>query len=91
MGGSWGIGSGPENHILAGPLDFVQRAGMVSAKDIKDKESLRAWLKDQPREVAVWVAHRTAMRVAPIVWARPYIKKRKGDLTTLPVQRCCLT
>lgn len=55
---------------------------------IKDKKSLKAWLKVRPREESVVLAHRAAMRVAP-VWidAVATERLRKRDLTSTPLLR----
>ena len=60
---------------------------MVEIADIKDRQSLEAWLKEQPRESAVALTHRAAMRVLPLYWdwVQNDAKARKGDLTALPV------
>lgn len=64
---------------------------MVTAAEIRDEASLRAWLEGQPREVAVWLANRAAMRVAPIAWAAPVFDEASGqDTTSLPVFRALL-
>ncbi len=61
---------------------------MARAEDIRDKESLRAWLEGQPREVVVAIASRAALRVTP-VWANFCLTSdaRKRDLTALPILR----
>jgi hypothetical protein len=38
---------------------------------VKDRESLERWLQDQPRETAVTIATRTALRVAPFTVRYP--------------------
>jgi len=62
---------------------------MVEIVDINDKKGLEAWLENQPREVSVWIASRTAARVLPIWWeaARTEDWARKADLTALQVLR----
>jgi len=62
---------------------------MVDVAEITDRDSLEAWLQDRSREDAVMIAHRAAMRVAPIYW-RWVAQRPKGELTELPVLRSCL-
>ncbi|MEM7295844.1 MAG: hypothetical protein AAF330_04335, partial [Pseudomonadota bacterium] len=38
----------------------------MDASYITNRESLRAWLETQPREVCIWIAARAAARVAPL-------------------------
>lgn len=65
---------------------------MVDITDIKDRDSLRDWLLDQPREVSVWVAHQSEMRVLPLWWdtVQTIASSQKGDLTALPILRAKL-
>lgn len=60
--------------------------------DIRDEKSLERWLNSQPREFGLAIAHRSAMRVAPI-WFRAMEegRARKSDLTALPILRLNLT
>ncbi|MDH3262997.1 MAG: hypothetical protein OEM24_03250, partial [Paracoccaceae bacterium] len=60
---------------------------MIAVEEIRDRESLEAWLEGQPRETAVAVAARAALRVAPLYWEWAAGPSRKGDLTELPVCR----
>jgi len=41
----------------------------MDPSQITDENRLRAWLEGQTREVAVTIAHRAAMRVAPRLWS----------------------
>lgn len=64
---------------------------MTSASEINDEETLRAWLETRPREDAVLLAHRSAMRVLPL-WGAEMAAEwtRKNGLTALPLLRCGL-
>ncbi len=54
----------------------------MDAKDVRDKETLERWLKGRPREDAVAIAHRAAMRVLPLALAaRDQLIKDYGDLS----------
>lgn len=63
---------------------------MVSASDIRDHESLRAWLEDQPREVAVEISTRVALWLAPLFWASVARQTGDPDLTELAILRATL-
>ncbi|MFN7267789.1 MAG: hypothetical protein ACK5UA_02165, partial [Cereibacter sp.] len=57
---------------------------MGEVAGIKDKETLEAWLKGRSHEDAICIAHRVAMRWAPLFWIRLGENwARKGDLTAL--------
>ncbi|MBL1434673.1 MAG: hypothetical protein COB08_000530 [Rhodobacteraceae bacterium] len=60
---------------------------MVEIADIRDRESVRVWLKGRSREEAVAIAHRAAMRVLPVYlkWVLSEKEARAGDLTAIPV------
>ncbi|MGR3547401.1 MAG: hypothetical protein ACU0CB_02750 [Roseovarius sp.] len=60
---------------------------------IRDQASLKEWLEDQPREVAVWIASRAAARVLPIWWQAVLTEDwaNEANLTVLPALRRLLT
>lgn len=43
---------------------------MVKADEIRDEESLRAWLEGRPEAAAIRLAHRSAARVLPVIETR---------------------
>ena len=65
---------------------------MARAEEIGDSDSLKAWLEDQPQEVAVWIAARAAARVLPVWWQAVLTQDwaRERDVTALPVLRSLL-
>ena len=70
---------------------------MVAIDEIRDEETLTAWLKALPQEaearrIAVTIAFRAAARVLPMWWAFCLTdeRARKGDLTALPILRSLL-
>lgn len=60
----------------------------MNASDIKDEETLEAWLETRPQADSAALAHRTALRVAPL-WLSAMDKDwaLSGKLTALPVLR----
>lgn len=64
----------------------------MDISEIKDKETLEAWLQGRPREDAVAVAARAALRALPIYWNWSLSERaREVGLTALPVLRSALT
>lgn len=70
---------------------------MVSASEIKDEETLRAWLEGRPQTDAVAIAHRAALRVLPITIAEANTERGTAEgitgifqLHALLVQPGCL-
>ena len=65
---------------------------MVESADIRNEESLKAWLNDQPQEVAVWIASRAAARALPVWWDAVLTEDwaRERYLPALPVLRSLL-
>ncbi len=64
---------------------------MVSASEIMDEKTLRAWLEGRPQTDSVAIALRAALRVFPI-WAAAMDERwaQELDLTSLTVLRCAL-
>ena len=62
---------------------------MVTAAEIRDEESLKAWLEGRPAAVAV-LAARVVLRVAPIALRFPVGHERDQDATTFPILRSVL-
>ncbi|MEQ9240970.1 hypothetical protein [Roseovarius indicus] len=65
---------------------------MVKIWDIEDQGTLKAWLEEQPREVAVWIASRVAARVLPVWWDAVLTEEwaHKLELNALPALRSLL-
>ena len=65
---------------------------MARAAEIRDRDSLEVWLKEQGREAAVWIAFRAAARVLPVWWQWTLSDEaREREMTPLPVLRAVLT
>lgn len=63
---------------------------MTQASDIKDEHTLAAWLKTRPREDAVVIAHRAALRVLPLWGAMSVEWARLDRVSVLSVFRCAV-
>jgi hypothetical protein len=63
---------------------------MVKADEIRDRESLKAWLEGRSREDSVIVAMRAAARAAPVAWAHPILREREGEVTGVSICRSLL-
>ncbi|MEM8553384.1 MAG: hypothetical protein AAGF71_01025 [Pseudomonadota bacterium] len=68
---------------------------MVSIEDIKDQDSLKAWLRSLPEDgqyqAAVTIACRAALRVQPYLWARLAPTRPDADLTSIVFVRASIT
>ncbi len=60
----------------------------MKAAEIETENDLKAWLQDQPIEVAVWIAYRSAARVLPVYWSE--VVPRKAGFTAIQVLRAIL-
>jgi hypothetical protein len=61
---------------------------MARTDQIRDEKTLRVWLAGRSHEIALRIAYRTAMRVAPFVWGGEWHDTR---LVSLVVARGLLT
>lgn len=60
---------------------------MTDAVEITGRDDLEAWLQGRTQEVAVTIATRAALRVAPLFWDWRAQPSRKADMTDLVVCR----
>ncbi|NVK46001.1 MAG: hypothetical protein HWE33_06830 [Rhodobacteraceae bacterium] len=64
----------------------------MDISEIKDRDTLEAWLQGRSREDAVAIAARAALRVLPVYWQWSLTERaREVGLTALPVLRSALT
>jgi hypothetical protein len=63
---------------------------MVTADEIRDEKSLMAWLKSRPREDALVIAVRAALRVAPFELLQSRHVDSFGDLTAVQLFRALI-
>lgn len=65
---------------------------MVEIAEIKDKDSLEAWLKGMPREFAATIATRAALRVLPFYWNWTVVSRHAKSQAVLMLSafRCSL-
>lgn len=65
---------------------------MTAIADIDDLDPLEAWLRetDQPLDACIALAHRAAMRVAPLVWVWASPVRPDTALTAIPIVRALL-
>jgi hypothetical protein len=56
---------------VASPQRTTQEDTDSAVTNIKDRASLEAWLRKQPREIAATIAARAALRVAPLIGGAP--------------------
>ncbi len=71
---------------------------MVGISDIKDRDSLKAWLEELPfeedenRRIALKISNRIAMRALPVFWRWVLVNQEdsKFDFKVLPLLRSCL-
>jgi hypothetical protein len=72
---------------------------MASVDEIRDEESLCVWLQGRSREDSVLIAHRSAMRVSPLLWrgeaaakmTDPVFDRIASESINLTVLRAMLT
>lgn len=64
---------------------------MIEISEIKDEDSLKAWLNEQPRAFPRVIAARSALRVLPVFWDWSLSDHAsRSGVTALPVLRCNL-